>query len=420
MPFLLLLATVGFLLVRITKPEDRERWRQRAVANAVQLRAIATRPRPEIDRFEQALRTRTGRLFVAPALVALCVLAFVLGWNASVGPKTTNGAWWLLLTATFVHTGVIQLAIHGAALFQVASTIERLAGRAALAIVFVTSGLIAALVSIAMQPVALIAGTSGAIFGLYGFFIAAVILSRRSIVADEDTRLTIPPQAIRRIALIALLLWLTNAVGGTIPLAAELAALAFGLAAGLALLRGVAERTPEPPHLAVTGAVGLIVVAALAWSVRGIADVRPEIARVLATEDRTAAAYNAAMDGVRKGKATVDGVAQLIEATIEPELEAVDARLKALKKVPPEHQPMVNDAQEFLRLRTESWRLRAASLRTAHRAPRKRPTDADVASEANWRVRLEAQFRSDRNAIGKAEAVERSSREVLARLRPAA
>ena len=70
MPFLLLLATVGFLLVRITKPEDRERWRQRAVANAVQLRAIATRPRPEIDRFEQALGLEPH--VVSPQL---CVLA---------------------------------------------------------------------------------------------------------------------------------------------------------------------------------------------------------------------------------------------------------------------------------------------------------------------------------------------------------
>jgi hypothetical protein len=34
--------------------------------------------------------------------------------------------------------------------------------------------------------------------------------------------------------------------------------------------------------------------------------------------------------------------------------------------VPPEHQPLVAAAQEYLRQRDESWRLRAEALRTAN------------------------------------------------------
>jgi hypothetical protein len=111
----------------------------------------------------------------------------------------------------------------------------------------------------------------------------------------------------------------------------------------------------------------------------------------------------------------------LIDATIAPQIAEVDSRLKALKKVPPEHQPIVTDAQEFLRLRAESWRLRAESLRASTRAPaRRRGNDDGLAADANWRVRLETQFRSTRTMIGKAEAMERSSLEVFARLKPAA
>jgi hypothetical protein len=185
-------------------------------------------------------------------------------------------------------------------------------------------------------------------------------------------------------------------------------------------MRGVTESAPPAPRVAATAAAGLVLTIALGWPLHGIADVRPEIARVLAAEDHTATAYQSALEALKKGKSSVDEVAQLIDGTITQELKDTDARLKALKKVPPEHQAMVNDAQEFLRLRAESWRLRSESLRAAHKTPTRKRTDDNLSADAAWRVRVEAQFRSTRAAIGKAEAVERSSLEVLSRLKTAA
>jgi len=187
-------------------------------------------------------------------------------------------------------------------------------------------------------------------------------------------------------------------------------------------MRGIAESVPPAQRLAATTAGGLLLAILTAWPLNGISDVRPEIARVVATEDRTAAAYVAELERLKKGKTTADGVATVIDAKISPELEEVDGRLKALKKVPPEHQAMLNDAQEYLRLRAESWRLRAASLRAAARTPAQRKAASngdDPADGAKWRTRVEAQFRSTRAAIGKAEAVERSSLEVFAKLKSA-
>ena len=123
---------------------------------------------------------------------------------------------------------------------------------------------------------------------------------------------------------------------------------------------------------------------------------------------------------MKKNKTTVGAVAQLIDGSITDQLHAADERLKALRKVPPEHQALVNDAEEFIRMRQESWRLRSASLLASQKAPARKRGDDDVVGNAAWRVRAEAQFRSNRAAIGKAEAMERSSLEMLARIKPAA
>ena len=68
----------------------------------------------------------------------------------------------------------------------------------------------------------------------------------------------------------------------------------------------------------------------------------------------------------------------------------MQARLKALGRVPPEHQQVLASAQEYLRLRDESWRLRAAAL-----------------------------HKSSMPALRKAEGAERASLEAFERIKPA-
>jgi hypothetical protein len=88
-----------------------------------------------------------------------------------------------------------------------------------------------------------------------------------------------------------------------------------------------------------------------------------------------------------------------------PELLAVDARLASLRNVPPEHQPIVADAREFLRLRTESWRARADALRRTHSNLRAAAAAGD--RDTSWRVQAERRYRASMAAAGKAEAFER-------------
>ena len=79
-----------------------------------------------------------------------------------------------------------------------------------------------------------------------------------------------------------------------------------------------------------------------------------------------------------------------------------DARLKALDAVPPEHQPLVATAEEYVRLRSESWRLRSEWLKKAGRLPQ-RGTEAVL-------------YRTNSKTIAQAEERERAALDALARI----
>jgi hypothetical protein len=105
-------------------------------------------------------------------------------------------------------------------------------------------------------------------------------------------------------------------------------------------------------------------------------------------EDRTSRAYKAAVDQFKLGAMTAEALAQVINRTIMPELQAARSRLKALAGVPPEHQPLVAHADEYLRLRDESWRLRADGLHQANMLTLRKAESAERQSlEAFERIR---------------------------------
>jgi len=165
-------------------------------------------------------------------------------------------------------------------------------------------------------------------------------------------------------------------------------------------------------------AATVVIAVASAFSLRGIADVKPEMERVVALEDRTARAYQTAADGFRRGRITAEALALLIDRTIMPELQAADARVKALEKVPLEHQPLVASAEEHLRLRSESWRLRAEVLRKTNMPKPRESGTTDWESSTRSRLRAETQHQANGIMRGMAEGRERASLEALERIKP--
>jgi hypothetical protein len=218
--------------------------------------------------------------------------------------------------------------------------------------------------------------------------------------------------AMKRLGVGAAVFLVYSALNG-LAHAAEFSGLAVGLVYGLVLARQIGEKEPNRLHVGAALVATAVTVAIYAMPLRNIADVTPEIVRVLAIEARTAAAYQAASQAFKSRQMTAEALAQLAERTIVRELLAADERLKALVNVPPEHQPLVTDAREYVRLRCASWRARAEAIRKANADPR----DASAGTDASRRLHGEARFRSNLTAMGKAEGAERASLDMFQRIR---
>jgi rhomboid protease GluP len=338
----------------------------------------ATRRRPELEPFRDALRARTSWVIVTPALVALNATMFVLmvfgsgslsdpatlvGWGGNYGPQTTNGEWWRLVTATFVHAGIFHLLVNIAGLVQCGLMIERLVGHFAFAAIYIAAGTFASLVLVSAHPLVVMVGASEAIFGVYGLLFALLVptLLHRSAIR-------IPLMALKRATPGALLFLLYNydVVTGGPEGQAKLTAFTVGFFSGIALSVWGSDGKPAVRRLASVVAATAVLAVVCAVPLRGVFDARPELARVVAFEDRTATAYQKEVDRFKSGRVPAEKLTQLIEKTIVPELRAAQTRVKALGKAPAEQQPLIASAEEYLRLRDQSWRLRAEGLRKAN------------------------------------------------------
>jgi rhomboid protease GluP len=423
---MVLLIIAGFLLYRMS-PDQRVHLLRTTVRTLHDVKEAATRSDPTDERFRAALRARTRWVFVTPALVAVNTSLFaymlfgagrlsdaqtLVTWGGNLGTRTTNGEWWRLGTSMFVHAGMLSVLVNMGVVLYAGPMLERLVGRFLFASVYVAAGILASLMAVLADPVTVSVGASGAICGLAGLLMASWLWGVRR---ASDVR--IPAIAAKRLAGVGAMFLVYSLASGDLTLARELTALGVGLVSGIVLTGRVHESTPPARRVAAVMAGAAAVAVALAAPLRSLTDIRPEIARVIALEDRTAAAYNNAVERSRKGRVTPEALADLIGRTIVPQLEAADAHLNTVGRVPPVQQPLLADAHEYLRLRTESWRLRTEALRKALSASREPARSNSPDSSAAWRARTEAEHRANMKALGRAEAVERASLEVLERIR---
>ena len=138
------------------------------------------------------LRTRP---LVASVLIGVNVLVFVLGvgsgletrasvvldWGLLVRPPfpgvdigVTNGEWYRLVTAGFLHVNVIHVAMNMLALYHLGNLLEPAFGRLRLGLVYLVSLLAGSLGVALVSPEDLTVGASGAVFGLMGFAFMAL------------------------------------------------------------------------------------------------------------------------------------------------------------------------------------------------------------------------------------------------------
>jgi membrane associated rhomboid family serine protease len=291
----------------------------------------------------------------------------LIRWGAHYGPVTTNGQWWRLVTATFVHAGLLHLIATIAGLVPVGMVLERIVGPIAFATVYLAAGILANLANLSDSALAVCLGASGAVFGLYGLLAGTLAWLRlRALFSkrppSEDERIEVPMIVAKRLGTGFAVFAVYNLITADLFTSSEIAGLTVGVAGGVGLMAGVGVQKPPARRVAVAAVGTLVVALAFALPLRGIADVRPALQRLVLVEERTSAAYDAKVGDYRKGWITEEVLVQQIERTILPELSAAYARLMAVKGVPQEHRPLVAAADEYFRLRERSWRRRAQGL----------------------------------------------------------
>ena len=192
--------------------------------------------------------TITTALIAANTLVFLAMVASgisftqptpldVFNWGGDYGPATVGAhQWWRLLTACFLHFGIIHIGFNMYVLYQIGPFIEVTFGRARYLILYFIAGLAGSVTSICIHPNSVSAGASGAIFGLYGAVFGFLLINRR----------TLDPVATKSIAKSAGIFVLYNVVygsiSGTTDLSAHFGGLIAGFLTGMMLARSRGDR----------------------------------------------------------------------------------------------------------------------------------------------------------------------------------
>ncbi len=113
------------------------------------------------------------------AIMVFCGLGFItfntddlLNWGANYRPYIINGQYWRLFTSMFLHGGLMHLLLNMYGLLFAGIFLEPVMGRVKYALAYFGTGISASLVSVWWHPATPSVGASGAIFGMYGVFLA--------------------------------------------------------------------------------------------------------------------------------------------------------------------------------------------------------------------------------------------------------
>ncbi|GAB3523866.1 rhomboid family intramembrane serine protease [Emticicia fontis] len=127
--------------------------------------------------------------FITPILLNINILIFILmaisganimqpssesllNWGANFKPLTLGGQWWRILTSCFIHIGIFHLLMNMYALAYIGILLEPLLGKTRFITAYLLTGITASMTSLWWHDITISAGASGAIFGMYGVFLA--------------------------------------------------------------------------------------------------------------------------------------------------------------------------------------------------------------------------------------------------------
>jgi membrane associated rhomboid family serine protease len=148
----------------------------------------------------KTIRNATRHPELTLALIAINVAAFLAEGNISFGGQPTNkvyqegaligsypgsdlgvahGQWWRIVTGGFLHENLLHIAFNMYVLYVLGQMLEPVLGRLRFGLIYTVSLLAGSLGALIVEPHSLVAGASGAVFGIMGA--AAVEMRARQI-----------------------------------------------------------------------------------------------------------------------------------------------------------------------------------------------------------------------------------------------
>src|SRR3954449_9131504 len=112
----------------------------------------------------------------------------VLEKAALNGPKIADGEWWRIVTSGFMHYGLLHLLFNMYALYILGQLLEPAIGRLRFTLIYFVSLIAGSVGALILNPNALTAGASGAVFGLMG---AAILIMRKRGISVMESGLGI-------------------------------------------------------------------------------------------------------------------------------------------------------------------------------------------------------------------------------------
>lgn len=93
--------------------------------------------------------------------------------GAKFGPLMAAGEWWRLVTAIFLHAGLLHIGFNLWCLFDLGPAVESLFSTQKFIVLYLVTGIFGFVVSLFWSPLGISIGASGAILGLIGILIGA-------------------------------------------------------------------------------------------------------------------------------------------------------------------------------------------------------------------------------------------------------
>ncbi len=165
-------------------------WNEKIALLKSETIKVAEQETKQAEETDKVMNFSKSNLYVTYGIIAINVIVFVImtgsgvslfaptgidimKWGGNFAPLTLSGDWWRLISCVFVHIGVVHIVFNMYALFMAGIYLEPMLGKARFISAYLCTGVFASLASLwwHKEPITS-AGASGAIFGMYGVFLA--------------------------------------------------------------------------------------------------------------------------------------------------------------------------------------------------------------------------------------------------------